>query len=238
MAPPHERCGEFATAGMLRTGFEALMIDRANPWRFRPPEERATAGWELAEMVSGGLPVLRRESVACDDDDLILRAFLRQPLILYLHQKDLKDGYETVATAAARIGRLGRVRWCSPREIVQTNYLRRLAGSTLHVRALSGRIALEMPPGADRVQIHVPRAQGMEGCEVSNGSVASELVDRGGTFDSQPLEARGTTTVEIVGPGVERPQTRPSVRTSTAIARRTIAELRDRLQPVGLGRRP
>ena len=36
MAAPHERCSAVATEAMLQLGFEALVIDRANPWRFRP----------------------------------------------------------------------------------------------------------------------------------------------------------------------------------------------------------
>ena len=96
MAAPHERCSRVTTEAMLQAGFEALTIDRANPWRFRPEEEKPVAGWELAELVSGGLPVIRREYLGASREDLVLRAFLDQPLILYGHHSRLVRGTRSV----------------------------------------------------------------------------------------------------------------------------------------------
>ena len=101
---------------MLQLGFEALAIDRANPWRFRPEQEKPVAGWELAELVSGGLPVIRRESLSVSREDLILRAFLGQPLVLYGHHDDLSEGPDLLREIVAEeIDRLGDVRWTVPR---------------------------------------------------------------------------------------------------------------------------
>ncbi len=113
MVAPHERCSPVATEAMRRLGFEALVIDRANPWRFRPPAEKPLAGWDLAEFVSGGLPVFRREGFGVPLEDLTLRAFLGQPLVLYGHHDDLSEGPERLAEIAARINRLGDVHWTS-----------------------------------------------------------------------------------------------------------------------------
>ena len=107
---------------MLQLGFEALVIDRANPWRFRPEKEKPVAGWELAELVSGGMPVIRREGLSVSREDLILRAFLGQPLVLYGHHDDLSEGPDFLATLANEINRLGEVRWTSLGEIARTNF--------------------------------------------------------------------------------------------------------------------
>ena len=107
MAAPHERCSAVTTEAMLQLGFEALVIDRANPWRFRPEPEKPVAGWELAELVSGGLPVIRREGLSVAREDLTLRAFLGQPLVLYGHHDDLSEGPEPLAAVAEEIDRLG-----------------------------------------------------------------------------------------------------------------------------------
>ena len=131
MAAPHERCSPVTTEAMLQLGFEALIIDRANPWRFRPEEEKPLAGWELAELVSGGLPVIRREHLSVSREDLILRAFLGQPLVLYGHHDDLSEGPDRLAALAEEIDRLGDVRWTSLGEIARTNYLHRRDGSPL-----------------------------------------------------------------------------------------------------------
>ena len=68
--------------------------------------------------MAGGLPVLLRADFALHPrEDLVLRAFLGQPLILYGHHELLREGPSALTEAAAAIDRLGDVRWSSLAEI-------------------------------------------------------------------------------------------------------------------------
>jgi len=234
MAAPHERCSPVATAAMLHAGFEALTIDRANPWRFRPDEEKAVAGWELAELVSGGLPVLRREHVGVSRGDLVLRAFLHQPLILYGHHNDLAEGPDRLASVAKEIDRLGDVRWKSLGEIARTNYLLRKTGSLLTVRMLCRRARLRVPEGVSEISVETPNVRGAADGTVTIGNLAARW-ERDGRNLRSPETQVDSGTIDIALTPPERTSTVKRVRptnTAWALGRRVIAEGRDRLQPL------
>ena len=120
MVPPHEHCSEPAARGLLACGYEAMCISRPYPWVAAPPErwlfaappERgALAGWTSREVVASGLPLLLRAGFNAPREDLVLRAFLGQPLILYGHHDLLANGLAVFADAAAAINALGDVCW-------------------------------------------------------------------------------------------------------------------------------
>ena len=98
---------------MARSGVEALCISNPRPWLASPPPEQPLIAWEPADFV-GGLPLLPRYRLDKPRDDLVFRAFLDQPLILYGHHQDLAGGLDALSGAAAEINSLGDVRWCSP----------------------------------------------------------------------------------------------------------------------------
>ncbi|HEV3323114.1 MAG TPA: hypothetical protein VG147_13115 [Solirubrobacteraceae bacterium] len=131
MVPPHEQLNEPAARGLLAGGFEAVCVSRPYPWiaprsptpaaalGTGPPECGALAGWDRRELVAGGLPLLLRAGFNAPREDLVLRAFLGQPLILYGHHDLLADGLDVLAEAAAAIDTLGAVRWGSLAEIAR-----------------------------------------------------------------------------------------------------------------------
>ncbi len=235
MAPPHERCSPVATEAMLHAGFEALTIDRANPWRFRPDEEKAVAGWELAELVSGGLPVFRREHIDVSRCDLVLRAFLDQPLIMYGHHNDLSEGPDRLANVAKEIDRLGDVRWKSLGEIARTNYLQRRTGSLLTVRMLCRRAKLRVPEGVSEISVEMPAVRGAADGMVSIGNVATRWERDGRNLRSLGTRVdRDTVDIVITPPNAFPTESTARPRASTwALIRRLIAESRDRAQPMG-----
>lgn len=234
MTAPHERCSSVTTEAMRQLGFEALVIDRANPWRFRPEQEKPVAGWELAELVSGGLPVIRRESFSVSREDLILRAFLGQPLVLYGHHGDLCEGPDVLATVADEIDRLGDVRWTSLGEIARTNYLLRRTGSLLTVRMLCRQAQVQIPEGVSDISIEMPDVRGANDDTVSCGDSLGRFEPDGNAFRSPPISVDGG----IIDIALTPPEVRSTVRrvrptkTAWALARRLIAEGRDRLQPL------
>ncbi len=131
MVPPHERIGEPMARALPACGFQALCTTRPYPWAVnspdlpwltRPPGAGPLAAWRPVDVVAGGLPVLLRADFARHPrEDLVLRAFLGQPLILYGHHELLREGPSALAEAAAAIDRLGEVRWSSLAEIARAS---------------------------------------------------------------------------------------------------------------------
>jgi hypothetical protein len=127
MAPPHERVTESALRGLLACGFEAVSTARPFPWvqadgpswLIHPPGADPTAAYAPAHETEDGLPVLLRLDFGHPREELVLRAYLGQPLIVYGHHGDLADGLDVLAQAAAQINRLGDVRWLALDDIVR-----------------------------------------------------------------------------------------------------------------------
>ncbi|HUN79481.1 MAG TPA: hypothetical protein VMU32_11205 [Solirubrobacteraceae bacterium] len=129
MVPPHEQISEPMARALVACGFAGLCTTRPYPWLAktpqapwltRPPEAGPLAGWRPADVVAGGLPVLLRADFALHPrEDLVLRAFLGQPLILYGHHELLRGGPADLAAAAAEIDGLGEVRWGSLGQIAR-----------------------------------------------------------------------------------------------------------------------
>jgi hypothetical protein len=128
MVPPHERLSEPVARALRACSFDAVCTTRPYPWvantperhwLARPPEAGPLAAWHPVDRVAGGLPMLLRAEFDHPREDLALRAFLGQPLILYGHHDLLAGGPNALAQAAAQINRLGDVRWCSLGEIAR-----------------------------------------------------------------------------------------------------------------------
>ncbi|MGH2910963.1 MAG: hypothetical protein ACRDJ3_00655, partial [Solirubrobacteraceae bacterium] len=137
MVPPHEQLSEPGARGLLAGGFDAVCVSRPYPWIVPsrsgpaaalgtgPPELGALAGWAGREMVVGGLPLMLRTGFNAPREDLVLRAFLGQPLIVYGHHDVLKDGLDVLADAASAVNALGEIRWGSLAQIARSGPARR-----------------------------------------------------------------------------------------------------------------
>lgn len=125
MVPPHEQLSEPAARGLRAGGFEGVCVSRPYPWIHPerpgpaaalgagPPERGTLTGWTGREIVAGGLPSLPRTGFNAPREDLVLRAFLGQPLILYAHHDLLEHGLDVLADATATVNALGDVHWSS-----------------------------------------------------------------------------------------------------------------------------
>jgi hypothetical protein len=152
MVPPHERLSEPAARALKASGFAAVATTRPYPWvadtpeQFwleRPREIGPLAAWRPVDIVAGGLPVLLRANFERHPrEDLILRAFLGQPLILYGHHDLLAEGPGALAQAAGQINRLGDVHWSSLGAIAQAHAPARPPAGDIHAAPLrSPRLA-------------------------------------------------------------------------------------------------
>jgi hypothetical protein len=232
MAPPHGACSVVMAQGLLRAGFEALTVSRPYPWLDRPPADRSLAGWWPAELVAGGLPVLPRCPLDTPMEDLALRAYLDQPLILYGHHTDLADGPERLGRLCDEISRLGNVRWRSMERIARTNVAVRQIGARLDVRLHSRCAEVEVPDGARELVIDLapearPQGQSVQIGDQSPVALGAPVAVAGG----QRLTVRLVSAAGV--PSVtRRRRARP-----WPIVRRGLVEARDRSMPLLGGRR-
>jgi hypothetical protein len=223
MVAPHGVCSREIARDLFAFGFEALCISRPYPWLAlppsswleRPPESSALAGWEPASVVDVGLPVLLRRPFGAPAEDLALRAFLDQPLILYGHHGDMGHGLDRLAELATIVRRLGDVRWMSVGDIAAGNAATRQAGDVLQVRMFCRRARLPMPAGVQRLVVEAPSLEPHPA-------------------DAIAWERAGTGTVEVRlrrGDALDPTAIALPARSHWAVARRVLSEGRDRLAP-------
>jgi hypothetical protein len=218
MAPPHERVTEPALRGLLACGFEAVSTARPFPWvqadgpswLIHPRGVDPSAVFTTSHETSDGLPVLLRLDFGHPREELVLRAYLGQPLIVYGHHGDLAGGLDVLAEAAAQINRLGDVRWLALDEIARASAETRVEGSTLHVRPLARRLSIEIPAGVELLRVTPAAPSQAEIVAAVHGLDAYEL--------DSPRPSR-----EL--PSGHRTRLRP-------LARRIATEGRDRLRAV------
>jgi hypothetical protein len=234
IAPPHGACSERAAAAMFALGFEALCVSRPFPWLAvpplswltRPPRSSPLAGWQPATLVSGGLPVVLRTPLWMSDDELVLRAYLDQPLVLYGHHGDVREGLDVLAERARFINGLGGVRWGPLAAIARSNVETRREGPELRVRPLGRLVHVDVPAGVERLRVLLPPIHGGAGRVVIRRP-GRPLVLRGG--DPLPVGA-GRYEIELLAPtrldaaAIPPPPWRP-----WPVARRLAGESKDRL---------
>jgi len=114
------------------------------------------ADWHPAEFVAGGMPNISRYHLSSPRDDLPFRAFLGQPLVLYLHPEDLRGGLEVLAEAANDAAMCGAVRWMSVGDLAERQFTMTVEGDTAFVRLFSRRARLPLPEGVTRLAVELP----------------------------------------------------------------------------------
>ncbi len=240
MAAPHERCSEETMRAMLQLGFEGICIDWRYPWRFRPDAEPMLAGFDQAELLAGGLPLIARDYLAASKEDLVFRAFLNQPLILYGHHQDLCEGLDVLRAGAEEVNRLGAVEWSSLSAIARTNFGTRMEGTALAVRMLSRRIIVDLPENADAIRIETPVVHGgTAGADVTINGRRHRLscTEQGWRSNVLPMTP-GTVEISLDSRPQIDPASVPSPRRRVwPLVRRVLGESRDRLQPITTARR-
>jgi hypothetical protein len=245
MAPPHGACSEQALAAMFRLGIEAACISRPYPWRDRLPAPTPLAGWHPAEMVAGGLPVLPRYSLSLPREDLVFRALLGQPLILYGHHQDFAHGLDLFAQAASDINALGDVQWGPLSAIARGNYSTLRVGETLRVKLHARRITIKAPAGVSALRIEVDEPLGGPGWRhLTHATGPLETTFAEGLDMTFADGLAVTEQLPIIDPAAsievmlaaDRPLD-PAQASSTGFRpwpwiRRTLVEGRDRVQPL------
>lgn len=238
MVPPHEACSAKALKAMARLGFDAACIGRPRPWGEHdpPPPSRSLMRWGPADMVDGVLPVLPRYLIDRPREELVLRALLGQPLILFGHHWDFADGLELLAEAAGFIDGLGDVRWDSVAQIARRGYHRRRDGESLHVQTHARRVTVEVPEGVQAVHVVAAEGWGTGPAQLlaRQGGCANVLQpDRDGVFAALEVVPGSCLELELLPLRVVDPAAVPPARAAAwPIGRRALVELRDRMRPL------
>jgi hypothetical protein len=234
MVPPHEACSEPMARALVRTGFDAITMTRPYPWvqtspswLAAPPSAGSLVGWLPADSAPGLPPVLLRHPLAPplhSPAEVALRAYIDQPLILYGHHDDLRDGLDLLAERAAEIESLGEIRWASMGEIAGSNFSSRQDGEQLLVRPNSRRLSVEIPVGVSTLIVE------------PSGTREDESVLSGGlrVGIGEPIPVSGQERVELAlesSNSVSPSQVAPPPRKIRRLARRLGGEAHDRLTP-------
>jgi hypothetical protein len=237
MVPPHERITDHALRGLAACGFEAVSTARPFPWMesqaswlVHPDDADPLAACTPAFPSFGGLPNILRLDFGHPREELVLRAFLGQPLVVYGHHDDLADGLDVLTEVADQVNALGDVQWGALEQIVRGAAQTRVEGATLHVRPLARRVAIDVPDGVEELRlVPGPCAAGARELRWGPPGAPPSIAPANAELQA-PVDVAGTYEIELVhaprqSPAANRPRLRP-------LARRIATEGRDRLRAV------
>jgi hypothetical protein len=237
MVPPHGVCPDQVYAPLVATGFEALCREPAW-WRERSEALQAIGGWEMSDASYAGLPVLARQSLARDDtvDELLIAAFLDQPMIAFCHSTDLADGYERLAGVAESLNAIGPVRWLSLGDIARSNHMTRIDDRRARVRLFARQARVSVPDTVSDMVVELPEtcARTAER-RIRYGGRWYELSKTPDGSVSEPILLRPGCPADITReiPPIARVAASGSRRTGAHVmVRRAATEIRDRLEPL------
>jgi hypothetical protein len=229
MTPPHGLCSENVTQALGAVGFDALCAIHPIPWTGAPPPSAVLAGWGPAGFV-GGCAVILRRTLDCSASEIALHAFLDHPIVLYGHHEDLAHGLEPLAVAAARVNRLGDVRWMALGDMALANHTRRVSGERVVVAPYARRVVVSPPRGASTLAVREPRpAHGdpeLVGWSVGPGPIQPFGAEAPIGHDG-PLDIRLRGVRDVDAGQVAAPAWRPWPK-----LRRAGTEARDRVLPL------
>jgi hypothetical protein len=195
----------------------------------------------MVENIGGGLPVIPRFRISSDcATQVLLSAFLRQPVIPVGHHQDMVAGLDLLEVVSLSINQLGPVVWSDMQGIARANYCTRLRGGCLQVRMHSRRISVPVDKGVTEVSF-LPAWGGGDEIEATTQSVNQSDVGWMRLHPDEPaLSVSGKTFVHARLTSAD-PISPEQVSSPTfelwPIARRLMKESYDRLQPCwrGLG---
>ncbi|OPY96571.1 hypothetical protein A5906_04845 [Bradyrhizobium sacchari] len=233
MVPPHNALSDKIAPLLLASGFEGAAVAMTD-LRDRNPEmvNRPTFGLRMAEMTSGGFPVLGRiELSAACEGDVVISAMLGAPIIFGGHHECAAGGLDLFSDCAATVNSLGDVQWCSLETILRSNYLSRQENSRLWIQPYSCRLELRVPEGVSSMMIIGPDLQKAGAFRLIRKSEVvpgrrSVLVHANTPFDVVPGEA-----VELISSNlgtIDHRHIKMARPSAWALVRRFLCEARDR----------
>jgi hypothetical protein len=244
MEPPHGTLLAEMFPHLLSLGYQAALstfelLVRLN----RPSTWPATIGLEPSTIVAGGLPVIPRiRAYPSWKNDIMLAAFLRQPIAVTVHHQDAAQEMAGFAEIAHTANSIGNIVWSDIPGILRDNYVQRLVGDVLHVRMHSRAVTVRIPSGARQMCVHRSWIAADQKEPVVMRSNRGTVVERLAGAQTQPEAVEEGDLVEVRADRVNQLHfssvAQPGI-SLWPIARKMMMEVRDRLTPalsrVGLG---
>ena len=229
MVPPHGRWSDDLLDGLAVLGYEGLCTDD-------PCARAALWSWWPAEPTDAGIARLERRHLdeSALERELVVSAYLDQPIILYGHHGDVREGLDRLATWTTVVKKLGNVRWMSPVEMARGNYTSHRDDITT-VTLYSSRVTIELSDPETTLQVRIPAAFGRsEKDMLTVAGVRVPLEQRGDELVSAPVVAHGTTVDVRLrrADSFDRRAIGMPTKRMRPLARRLLTESRDRLQPL------
>ena len=234
---PHEVCASTVLRALLRLDVDAVCLE--TPLQRRPGIPRLQSllnGWEPAQFIETGIPLLPRYPLSYSFDDIVLRAFLDQPLIVFGHHTAVADGFGRLEKMAARINGLGDVTWASLAAIALANFQWRRVGTEFIVRPYARRIQVAVPQGTERLTVEIPPLDSGEGSwQLAAGHSRASVTTPADQITSVSFEGPFSSSelIELHHPQEVSPQDVPPPRQRAwPVVRRILTESRDRMMPL------
>jgi hypothetical protein len=243
MVPPYGVCSTEMVRGMLLLGFEAVVLGKPYPyidWNAPAPMLDPLAGCCPADFTKDGFPILKRHSLnywkkrSDRQGDIILRAFLDQPIIFFGHHNELSEGLDILAHVARHVNSFGPVQWQSLSAICRSNYFTRRDGETLYIKLFSRHVKPKIPEGIKHILIQ--KGGNAETADsdfvIYNGSPL-RLQSDGLAHLSVPESFSGEIEIQLRCFNAVDHRTVPTTSFNfKRIVRRVLMESRDRLMPI------
>jgi hypothetical protein len=238
MEAPHGVIGEAFFAPLLALNYEAALATTELLVRNSPQKAwRAGVGMDMTEIMGGGLPVLPRIRMSAEwKTEVLLAAFLRQPIVLAGHHQDAAGHLDFLSVFAGVINNLPTATWASPQGMLRSNYKEFRRERALFLKLYSRAVHIVVPEGVSEIFISRPW-------------VGSE-----GPGETLVIKCRGEELLRVTGPEIIGPVPVASgqalgicslpmnqvdfrgVRSSGTqcwpVARKLMMEIRDRIAPL------
>ncbi|HRI14426.1 MAG TPA: hypothetical protein PLX89_15635, partial [Verrucomicrobiota bacterium] len=237
MEAPHATFVPATFPALLAVGFEAAMVT-PDLLQHDPGSAPWPAAFGLAgDGEFGGLPWIPRIRWRQGwHTDVLLAAFLRQPMVVAGHHNDIRDGLEAMGEIANTINRQGEVTWSPTDELVRRRARRRIEGETLFVKTYAVRATISVPEGIRSLVLERGGPTGSFAGPITvsqEGQTIASLASSDPVVGPISVRGRGEVSVLRTVPKAVGPDDVPAPRTSVwPVIRKVIMEVRDRSQPV------
>lgn len=236
MEPPHGAIASQAFQELLALGYDATLCTTEHLVRYNSHVSwPAAVGMGRTEVLGGGMPVLPRIRMSADwKNDVILAAFLRQPIIVAGHHQDAADGLGLLEEMAKLIKSFGNVEWSDLEGTLRTNHLEKVQGELHSVKMYARKVRVTIPAGVQRLRIERPWVpEGVPEPLTVRARGEVKRFPRAG--NSICFEQRSGATVELFSERISTlnfAEVKPRLMSLWPVSRKIMMEMRDRLLPI------
>lgn len=232
MAAPHGAFAESIADPMLRLGYEAGCVSVGSLVRWNANKRWPTdLGFPMTQALGEqAFPVFHR--VGTNEIDLRLSAFLGHPVIIATHHQDYVGNLSRIEKLAKILNDIAPMRWMSIEKISRTNYVADVSEEALRIKPYTRRLTVPVEATTTTVQLEASALWPATTLDVKNRSAVRTVSDDHSgrvstSWKNHDLEIGFSPTDPIDYRAVS-----PMPLGLWPVARRLLAEGRDRVKPI------